>query len=306
MGLFGTLNAHELAEEAGELLAKVKEQVKPKLTLALFSGGNDSTAMLSLVKDQVDAAVHIRTGTGIESTFTHVRETCEAWGVRLIVLETDPAVYRKLVLRGAFKRRDGTIGVGQGFPGPALHYICYHHLKQARLRELQRDYSKRGERLLLVSGVRRKESKRRSKSVEKKEWSGPDHEARRCWWANPLVNFTGEDMLRIREAAELPRCEAAALIHKSGECLCGAFAKPGELEELEFWFPAVGQQIRDLEREAEQAGKRYCRWGHGAIQGESKPVGPLCSGCELFPESVQADVPADVNGEREPGVEGEE
>jgi hypothetical protein len=159
-------------------------------------------------------------------------------------------------------------------------------LKQRRVRDLQRDYSQRGEKLLLISGVRRKESKRRAKSVGKKDWSGPDHEACRCVWANPLVNCDGRDMLSLREHFEIPQAEATALIHKSGECLCGAFARPGELEELEFWFPEVGSYIRGLEREAEKAGKPYCKWGHGKIQGESKPVGPLCQGCSLFPDDT--------------------
>ncbi len=93
MSLFGHLSAPGLAEESLEILANAKERFSPKLTLAMFSGGNDSTTLLRLVKDHVDAAVHIRTGIGIESTFEHVQRTCEAWGVRLIVLETPTSVY---------------------------------------------------------------------------------------------------------------------------------------------------------------------------------------------------------------------
>lgn len=281
--MYGHPDADSLQEEALDILARAKEQFRPVSTFALFSGGNDSTTMLKLVHKQVDAAVHIRTGIGIESTFTHVQQVCADLGLKLIVLETDPSVYRKLVLRGRYySRKYKEYREGLGFPGPALHYICYHHLKQHRIRNLQRDYSIRGEKLLLVSGVRRKESKRRAKSVEKKEWAGPDHEARRCVWANPLVNCDGYDMITLREALKAPMCEAASLIHKSGECLCGAFAKPGELEEIEFWFPEVGKQIRGLEKEAKEAGKPYCQWGHGKIQGPSQPVGPLCQGCGLF------------------------
>jgi 3'-phosphoadenosine 5'-phosphosulfate sulfotransferase (PAPS reductase)/FAD synthetase len=276
------MSVSDLAQEAKEIISRAKEHFRPKTTFALFSGGNDSTTMMHLVHKEVDAAVHIRTGIGIESTFQHVQDVCAALKKKLIVLQTDPSVYRTLVLRGKYKARDGSIKVGKGFPGPALHYICYHHLKQHRVRDLQRDYSIRGEKLLLISGVRRKESKRRAKSVEKKEWSGPDHEARRCVWANPLINCDSRDMCLLREELSVPQCEAAALIHKSGECLCGAFAKPGELEEIEFWFPEVGKQIRDLEKEAERAGKPYCKWGHGKIEGEVQPVGPLCQGCQLF------------------------
>jgi hypothetical protein len=40
----------------------------------------------------------------------------------------------------------------------------------------------------------------------------------------------------------------------SGECLCGAFAKPGELKEIETWFPETGKRIRELERKVAAAG----------------------------------------------------
>lgn len=282
-GLFPLQTVPDLVTEAHGIVARCKERFKPVATFGMFSGGNDSTTMIRLLHKQMDAAVHIVTGIGIASTTEHVVRVCEDLGLRLIILKTDPSVYEKIVLRGKFTRRDGTEAIGKGFVGPNQHYITYHFLKQLRMSELQRDYSKNGERLLLVSGVRRKESKRRARSVGKKEWrDGGDHGIRRCIWANPLVNCDGREMIALKEAFDVPSCEANALIHKSGECLCGAFAKPGELEEIEFWFPAVGKRIRELEKEAEKAGKPYCKWGHGKVIGESKPVGPMCQGCGLF------------------------
>jgi 3'-phosphoadenosine 5'-phosphosulfate sulfotransferase (PAPS reductase)/FAD synthetase len=273
MNLFPQTTVPELIEEAHEILAKAKERFKPVATYALFSGGNDSTAMLRIVKDHVDAAVHIRTGIGIESTFDHVRQTCEAWRVPLMVLETHPNVYRDLVLGDD----------SNGFKGHHQHHLTYHWLKQLRLRDLQNAKTVRGERLLFISAIRQKESAKRRNGVAKGAFGLPDHEARRCPFANPLVKFTSEDLANIRMELEVPQCMAAALIHRSGECLCGAHAKHGTLEEIEYWFPEAGAYIRELEREAEKAGKPYCKWGHGKVQGEAKPVGPLCQGCELFP-----------------------
>ena len=109
----------------------------------------------------------------------------------------------------------------------------------------------------------------------------PDSECLRTFWCNPIIHFGSRAMLEARESFEVPQCEASSLIHKSGECLCGAFAKPGELEELEYWFPETGAYIRSLEREAEKAGKPYCKWGHG-LNKTTRPVGPLCSECSLF------------------------
>ena len=40
----------------------------------------------------------------------------------------------------------------------------------------------------------------------------------------------------------------------SGECLCGAYARPNELKEIELWFPETGKWLRDLERRVRAAG----------------------------------------------------
>lgn len=266
-----------LIEESNEILAKAKERFKPKTTFALFSGGNDSTTMLRLVKDHVDAAVHIRTGIGImdagRTATDHVQACCSDWKLPLIVLDTSPDVYRRMVLRP--DKPDG------GFPG--RHDITYHLLKNRRLQELQRDYSGRGERLLLVSGVRKSESNRRSRGVASKAIDPPRGRLKRCAWVKPIIGFAQAHLLSLRENFKLPQCDGAAIIHKSGECLCASFPQPPDmLKEIEYWFPETGRYIRCLEREAEKAGKPYCKWGHGASQGKAKPVGPLCQGCELF------------------------
>jgi len=276
ISLFPESTLPELIEEAHDILARAKERFKPRATYALFSGGNDSTAMLSIVKDQVDAAVHIVTGIGIidkgRTALDHVHERCEAWNVPLIVLETPPEVYRHIVLRP--DKPDG------GFPG--RHDLTYHLLKAQRLQEFQRDYSRRGDRLLLVSGVRRKESKRRAGGVASKAIDAPRGRLQRCAWANVIIGFAQAHLWSLRQELSLSQCEGAAYIHKSGECLCGSFPSPVTLEEIEFWFPETGRYIRGLEREAAAMGKPYCKWGKGHSEGKAKPVGPLCQGCELF------------------------
>ena len=104
---------------------------------------------------------------------------------------------------------------------------------------------------------------------------------------NPILAWDSHDLVTYRQSQELPQCEGAALIHKSGECLCGAMAKADELPEIEFWFPETGKYIRDLEREAEKASKPYCRWGCGHDKRAGVPApGPMCQGCHLFREDL--------------------
>ncbi len=272
--LFGEVTLPELIEIGCENIRKAKEIFRPVATYALFSGGNDSTAMMQIAKNHVDAAVHISTGIGIidqgRTALDHVRDCCEMWKVPLIVLETSPDVYRHIVLRS-----DKPNG---GFPG--RHDITYHLLKNMRLQEFQRDYSRRGERLLFVTGVRKSESVRRGAGVASKAIDEPRGRLKRCAWVSPINGFTQAHLLSLREQLSLPQCEGAALLHKSGECLCGAFPSPFGLDELTYWFPETGKYIRSLEVLAENAGKPYCKWGAGHKKTVSP--GPLCSSCGLF------------------------
>jgi 3'-phosphoadenosine 5'-phosphosulfate sulfotransferase (PAPS reductase)/FAD synthetase len=267
MRLFGDAST----TEAREIIKRARERFQPVRVFALFSGGNDSTSMVHMVRDLVDEAVHIDTGIGIPETRKFVEETCHALELPLVVLETDPGVYRDIVLGDTRK----------GFPGPAFHYITYHRLKSQRLQELQRDRSRRGERLLLISGVRSAESGRRMRQVGGHEIEAPRGRLGRCAWANPIVHFSALELAAYREAEGIEQSPVAALIHKSGECLCGAFARPGELEELEIWFPETAAYIRSLEREATDLGKRYPRWGERPEQRARPAPGLLCSSCQL-------------------------
>jgi 3'-phosphoadenosine 5'-phosphosulfate sulfotransferase (PAPS reductase)/FAD synthetase len=277
--LWEPVTVAEMQEKADEVMRKAKEQFKPVRTFACFSGGNDSTAMVKLVENHIDAAVHIKTGISVidegRTAFDHVKAFCEAEGIELIVLETPPSEYHSIIL--------GELGKSpcQGFPSKAMHHVCYNRLKDRRIRDIQRNYSKKGETVLLVSGVRAQESARRartsSKSIERPEKG-------RIAWANPITTLTSGDLAQIRQHYGLPQCDPSACIHMSGECLCGAFAKPGELEEIEFWFPETGKYIRELEAEVEKAGMPNCKWGQPpkkvVVLEMFEEVGPLCQGCQ--------------------------
>lgn len=276
----------ELVSEALGILEEAKATYRPVKTYVLLSGGNDSTTLAHLVCSMVDAAVHIRTGIGIPQTSAFVRDTCSRLGLPLIELVTPPEVYRNIVL--------GT--KSPGFPGPSQHYITYHRLKAGRLQNLQRDHAKRGERILLVSGVRSHESKRRMLSIGGYEHQGPHGRLGKCAWANPIVHWTSMDMNNYREAFRVPRSPVADLLHKSGECLCGAFAQKGELNEIAFWYPETAAYIRGLEVEAQVLGKRHSTWGYRNGQRPSKPPGPLCSDCQLRFEEAGYDVLSEMAG----------
>ncbi len=264
----------ELSEEALRILMEAKELYNPVKTYVLTSGGNDSTTLMHLVAPHVDGAVHIRTGIGVPETSEFVREITAYFELPLIELVTPPEVYRDIVLGETRK----------GFPGPNMHYITYHRLKAERIRNLQRDYSKRGERLLLVTGVRSQESERRMLGVGKFEHQSPTSTATRCAWVNPLIHWTSYEMNSYRMAFQVPRSPVADKLHRSGECLCGTFARPDELKEIEFWYPETANYIKSIQAEALANGKKFPYWGHreGKIP---KSAEPLCSDCLFNLES---------------------
>lgn len=104
-------------------------------------------------------------------------------------------------------------------------------------------------------------------------------------WVSPLVNWTKTDMNTYREMmGDVPRNEVSDLIHMSGECLCGAFAKKNEIEEIGMWFPEVVEEIRALEAEVLASGnvpEKRCVWGWGAgTPVPDGPSGPLCTSCD--------------------------
>ncbi|MGL5823688.1 MAG: phosphoadenosine phosphosulfate reductase family protein [Nocardioides sp.] len=264
----------------------VAEGKRLAATAVLFSGGNDSTVLAHLFREVATHAVHAKTGIGIEQTRQFVRDVCGAWGLPLV--ERHPptgSTYRDLVL-------------DQSFPGPGHHFKMYQRLKERCLRQARNELvpSPRTHRVVFLAGRRRNESARRA-NVPAVERDGS------VVWVSPLVFWTAPDMVTYRLlAGDVPHNEVSALIHMSGECLCGSFARAGELEEIGFWFPGVRAEIEALEAEVRATGKVppwKARWGWGSDKETIAKLrksgyaveriaallarsasGPLCSSCD--------------------------
>lgn len=238
-------------------------------TAVLYSGGNDSTTLAHMFRDTATCAIHANTTIGIERTREFVRETCAAWGLRLIE-KTAPVSFRELVME-------------QGFPGPAHHWKMYQRLKERPLRMARKELITDGrrERVIFIAGRRRNESERRSDVPEVEYNTGAGNSV---VWVSPLVYWTKLDLNTYREIhPDVPRNPVSDILHMSGECLCGAFAKPGELDEIRMWFPDVADEIQSLEKEVTDSGEMdpaRCRWGlRGGKPSARAKVGMLCSSC---------------------------
>ena len=253
---------------AARILDVAIRRHKPVKVFAMFSGGHDSVcaAHVASQRPEFSGCVHINTGIGIERTREYVRRTCEDFGWPLLEYHAldHGQDYDEIVFK-------------HGFPGPFAHTMMYNRLKERCIRSLTRDHkTKPSDRVMLVTGVRRAESKRRMATTQTINRDGA-----RLWVA-PLVDWTGSTKNEYMREHDIPRNEVVDLLHMSGECLCGAFAHPNELEEIGMWFPEEYQRIKDLEARASERGVP-CVWGQAPpedpmIDPQQQEL-PLCVAC---------------------------
>lgn len=256
-----------MREVAEIRIAAAIAEHRPVAVFAAFSGGHDSLTSTALAMETglVDAVVHINTGIGVDDTRQFVYDTCRDQGWPFIELHPPEGhTYRDIVLE-------------HGFPGPGGHLFTYTRLKERPLRELHARYrKKRGDKIMIITGVRSQESTRRMGNVEPVAV-----ESGRIWVA-PVHDWLKQDCNDYIEANHLPRNEVVDHLHMSGECLCGSFAKPGEMAQLEFFYPQVAEEIHRLEHEVKERGLPWV-WGgkppKSQGQGELALAG-LCAKCD--------------------------
>ncbi len=110
----------------------------------------------------------------------------------------------------------------------------------------------------------------------------------------PILDFSKRDVNQYLREYAIKHNPVVDLIHMSGECLCGAFAHPGELEEIITWFPGVGRCLVKLQEKVNDAGfpwgweDRPPKWWLKMRQGQqflpgleppSTPESILCASC---------------------------
>lgn len=255
-----------------EIVDAAIREWNPNQVFGLFSGGHDSLCACHIASKhpEFSGCVHIDTGIGIEETRRYVRDTCEENGWPLIELRP-PETYQELV-------------IDQGFPGPAHHWKMYQRLKERCIRQLLRDHvdpNDRRRKMVLVSGRRRNESKRRMKTTTKPITTGLKNPSPRIVWVNPIIDWMSSEKDQYIKDNGLERNSVVDTLCMSGECLCGAFAKPGELNEIRLFYPAAAAEIDRIARLVSEAGQ-HSRWGERPARkiSEHQMDMPLCWSCE--------------------------
>lgn len=275
-----------IVREPGEITMPTLEQFKPVAVYALTSGGNDSSAVAHWAAanlPRLDGLLHINTTIGVRETREYVHSLAAHLDVPVVVESRDDNGngYEEVVREF-------------GFPGPGFHGLPYARLKERPLRRVVRR-AKHGHgrlaKVVFISGIRRQESQIRMGLKEPVSHVGSQ------LWINPFFDYSGALLAEYRRQAGIPINDVAAMLGKSGECFCGAFAKPGELEDTTaLGFPEPERKVRRLERIMRRQGHRACKWGERPppdIAKVQRKAGqtelfdasmPMCVGCGPVPD----------------------
>ena len=234
---------------------------RPTHIFALFSGGHDSLCSTHVVSQMqlFSGVATLFTGIGIRQTRRYVYETCKRyrWPLR--------------VYRPRKGNRYHEMVSEYGFPGKAQHGVAYVRLKERQLDRLIAEHKRgRRDRIILVTGVRVAESRRRMGT------SVPVRRDGSTVWVAPIIDWEQSDKHWYMDKYHLPRNEVVDLLHRSGECNCGAFGSPEELAEMRYWYPKDAAKIDEL---AASVRDRFS-WSWG----ENPPA--MCR----FPDPTQRDL----------------
>lgn len=269
--------ADELLASGLAVIDLAMEMSDSRFMLPLLSGGHDSMCACFVASQHTafDGAVnHIDTGIGCQKNRDFVRELCREmeWDLRVF---KSAETYEKYVSQN-------------GFPGPGRHQFVYNRLKDRCVRQMMRYLHP--EMVLLVTGCRYDESQRRMGHVEtvkigeRSKKTGRVAERRRVWTA-PCHDWTTDDQRTFIDAFALPRNPVKmSPLGVSGECFCGAFAAPNEINLIRHFAPDVAAEIDKLAEIAKANGK-HCEWGTrpkwiDPNQLEFGFTGELCSSCD--------------------------
>lgn len=275
--------SHSPIERGHKILKEVKEEHDPDYFVVALSGGHDSSTALHFALSSpdidVDQAVHMDTGIGLQMTTDYVEEVCNRWGVDLFVLNDDNARYPHESYEFLIKLF--------GFPGAhrTAHSGMWKNLKN-KVRE--RYESTFDGTVAFISGVRKAESEDRYESIPNSGYGIVNG----TLWVSPLIDFTDSDLNQYRDQHNIPRNEAYDIIHASGECLCGSFEDRHNLPWIHAIEPETARKIWRLEFDVldlvarGEIKKEYALWANGSLDpGEYEArtgdqTGLTCTQCE--------------------------
>lgn len=267
-----------------EIIKEAIDTFKPIKILLLFSGGHDS-----LVSTHKCATVLNNMGLNFE--VYHGDTTIGIPETQQFVIDTCKEYKWKLNIRKPPNKKDHyeSIVAAHGFPGSTktAHRLMFRRLKERALRHFVTHECKSKpharENVLLLTGVRKNESKVRMGYVET---TTKDNSR---IWCNAIFYWTKEDCEQYIADNLISRNPVKDAICISGECLCGCYGSREEFAEIQAVYPHTAARIKELHEIAKKNGKPWF-WGSGGPpkKRKEKPKNEniksqkmfMCVGCE--------------------------
>ena len=226
--------------------------------VGLFSGGRDSLTACHYLwkKGELNEVIYCRTGVGLNEEY--VKKMCNQFGWKLLILEGKETEFEDFVKQ-------------YGFPKPTSHTWIMNRLKTNPIRKWH-NQEKYKRTIRLISGIRKKESKRRFRTFR-----GPTDVFEGMTFFKPILNWSKNDVLEYIKKHHLEISPIYATIGVSGDCFCGAYAKKHWALLLDQHYPELAKKIKDLEKKYDQSWGQYMSLT--ACQGQKKLEGVICNEC---------------------------
>ena len=139
------------------------------------------------------------------------------------------------------------------------------------------DLKHKQEKIGIISGVRKFESKRRGRTAK------PILKDGSMIFVAPIFYLKTEEVWSYIKENNLEVSPVYKTLHLSGDCMCGAFSEMGEAELISLFYPEIAKRIEELE--IKYCKIKYCKWGNqssmsGAIK-QKRMDNFICADCQI-------------------------
>ncbi|MEW6614028.1 MAG: phosphoadenosine phosphosulfate reductase family protein [Thermodesulfobacteriota bacterium] len=192
----------------------IKRLLDSRKSFILFSGGNDSLATLSYLKDITKGvksdltAIYVDTTAGLPENAKYVKEVCKYLGINLKIVGPKVDYF--------------TLAKKWGIPSFKYRWCC----RELKIKPIEEFLSTIKEPKVVFDGIRAAESNARRQYIP--VWYHPTF---KCLSVSPIFYWSNEQVISYVNSNGIPK----TFLHSLGtstECWCGAYKTKSDFEKL--------------------------------------------------------------------------